>query len=110
MEATRSFELTTEDIIELIQRMNQILEEAEQQNGNIGSGSGNMEPQVEEEELDLFINSMPALIPDYEHEDAHLLDRHSCPIISAPIPDELEGGWQDELEGGWQEEAQESSF
>lgn len=57
MEALRSFELTTEDIIDLIQRMNQILEDAEQQNGSRGSfiESGNLEPQVEEE---VSINSI----------------------------------------------------
>ena len=53
--------------------------------------------------MNQFINSMPALIPDYELEDPHLLDRHSSPIIAAPIPEELEGGWQDELKGGWQD-------
>lgn len=51
MEATISYELTKEDIIELIQRMNQILEEEEQRNGSRGSiiDSENVEPQVEEE-------------------------------------------------------------
>ena len=51
MEATISYELTKEDIIELIQRMNQILEEEEQRNGSRGSiiDSENVELQVEEE-------------------------------------------------------------
>ena len=51
MEATISYELTKEDSIEVIQRMNQILEEEEQRNGSRGSiiDSENVEPQVEEE-------------------------------------------------------------